>query len=60
VIGDGSTVYKFESITNDPGDVWDAAETYPGGFRIENAVKGTRLRDLCDLVGSMGAGTEIT
>jgi len=60
IIGDGETVYKFEGITLDPGDIWDAAETYPGGFKIENAVKGTRLRDLCDLVGGMGAGTEIT
>jgi DMSO/TMAO reductase YedYZ molybdopterin-dependent catalytic subunit len=59
VIGDGTTVYKYEAITNDPDDVWDAAETYPGGFKIENAVKGTRVRDLCDLVGGMGDGTEI-
>jgi len=59
VIGDGKTVYKFEGITNDPNDVWDAAETYPGGFKIANAVMGTRLRDLCELVGGMGAGTEI-
>ncbi|MGB4377511.1 MAG: S-layer homology domain-containing protein [bacterium] len=59
VIGDGKTVYKFEGITNDPNDVWDPAETYPGGFKIANAVKGTRIRDLCELVGGMGAGTEI-
>jgi DMSO/TMAO reductase YedYZ molybdopterin-dependent catalytic subunit len=58
VIGDGKTVYKFEGITNDPNDVWDPAETYPGGFKIANAVKGTRIRDLCELVGGMGAGTE--
>jgi DMSO/TMAO reductase YedYZ molybdopterin-dependent catalytic subunit len=60
VIGDGTTVYKFEGITMNPDDLWDEAETYPGGFKIENAVKGTRLRDLCDLVGGMGADTEIT
>jgi DMSO/TMAO reductase YedYZ molybdopterin-dependent catalytic subunit len=59
VIGDGTVVYKFEGITNDPDDIWDAAETYPGGYKIENAVKGTRIKDLCDLVGGMGAGTEI-
>ena len=59
VIGDGSTVYRFEGITLDPEDIWDADETYPGGYKIENAVKGTRIRDLCDLVGGMGAGTEI-
>lgn len=60
VIGDGTTVYRYEGITNNPDDVWDAAETYPGGYKIANAVKGTRIKDLCDLVGGMGAGTDIT
>ena len=59
VIGDGSTVYKFEGINFLPNDIWDANETYPGGFKIENAVKGTRIRDLTDLAGGMGSGTEI-
>ncbi len=59
VIGDGTTVYRFEGITNNPDDVWDENETYPGGFKIENAVKGTRIRDLCNFMGGMGAGTEI-
>lgn len=59
IIGDGTTVYRYEGITNNPDDVWDADETYPGGFKIANAIKGTRIRDLCDLVGGMGAGTEI-
>jgi len=59
VIGDGITLYRYEGITNDPDDVWDAAETYPGGFKVANAVKGTRVRDLCSLVGGMGAGTDI-
>ncbi|MGI6307775.1 MAG: hypothetical protein ACOX1X_04070 [Dethiobacteria bacterium] len=59
VIGDGATVYKFEGITNNPDDIWDADETYPGGYKIANAVKGTRIRDLCERVGGMGAGTEI-
>ncbi len=59
VIGDGTTVYRYEGITNNPDDVWDADETYPGGYKIANAVKGTQIQDLCDLVGGMGAGTEI-
>jgi len=59
VIGDGSTVYRFEGINFVPNDIWDANETYPGGFKIENAVKGTRIRDLTDLAGGMGSGTEI-
>ena len=59
VIGDGTTVYKYEGITGNPSNIWDPEETYPGGFKIANAVKGTRVRDLCDLVGGMGTGTEI-
>jgi len=59
VVGDGTTEYRYEGITNNPADVWDQAETYPGGFKIENAIKGTRVRDLCDLIGGMGSGTEI-
>jgi PKD repeat protein/frataxin-like iron-binding protein CyaY/DMSO/TMAO reductase YedYZ molybdopterin-dependent catalytic subunit len=59
VIGDGSTVYKFEAITGNTSNIWDPEETYPGGFKIENAVKGSRLNDLCDIVGGMGTGTEI-
>ncbi|MFO7151805.1 MAG: S-layer homology domain-containing protein [Bacillota bacterium] len=59
VIGDGKRVYRFEGVTFDPNNLWDPEETYPGGFKIENAVKGTRLRDLCELVGGMGSGTEI-
>jgi len=59
VIGDGKIVYKFEGITNNPDDVWAADGSYPGGFKIEDAIKGTRIRDLCSLVDHMGAGTEI-
>ncbi|MBN2238665.1 MAG: hypothetical protein JW712_02740, partial [Dehalococcoidales bacterium] len=59
VIGDGVTTYKFEGITQNPDDIWDEDETCPGGYKIENAVKGTRLSDLCDLVGGMGEGTDI-
>ena len=59
VIGDGTTVYRYEGITNNPDDVWDADETYPGGYKVANAVKGSRIKDLCELVGGMGAGTEI-
>ena len=59
VIGDGETIYRFEGITNNPDDVWAADGSYPGGFKIEDAIKGTRVRDLCELVGGMGTGTEI-
>ncbi len=59
VIGDGTTVYKFEAITGNPADVWDANETYPGGYKISNAVKGTKIKDLVELVGGMGSGTDV-
>ena len=60
VIGDGITAYKFEGLTLNPSDLWDPEETYPGGFKISNVVKGTRVHDLAELVGGMGSGTTIT
>jgi PKD repeat protein len=59
VYGDGVTHYKFEAITNNPSDLWDPAETYPGGYKVDNVVKGTSIRDLCELVGGMGSGTDL-
>ena len=41
-------------------NLWDPEETYPGGFKISNVVKGSRVRDLAELVGGMGSGTTIT
>jgi DMSO/TMAO reductase YedYZ molybdopterin-dependent catalytic subunit len=58
VIGDGTTVYKFQGITFDPDDLWDENENLED-YKIANAVKGTRIKDLCELVGGMGAGTDI-
>ena len=40
VIGDGTTVYKFEGLTLNPSNLWDPEETYPGGYKISNVVKG--------------------
>jgi len=60
VIGDGVTHYRFQGITGDPEDLWDPNETK--GMdppKIDNAVKGTRVKELCDLVGGMGTGTDI-
>ncbi|MGI6413027.1 MAG: hypothetical protein ACOXZ5_05130 [Syntrophomonadaceae bacterium] len=59
VIGDGETVYKFQGVTFDPDDIWDENETGKGGYKIANAIKGTRIKDLCSLVGDMGTGTEV-
>jgi DMSO/TMAO reductase YedYZ molybdopterin-dependent catalytic subunit len=60
VIGDGSKEYKFQGTTNDPTDLWSPGDETKGGFKIVNAVMGTRVRDICELVGGMGSGTEIT
>ena len=60
VIGDGTTAYKFEGLTMNASNLWDPEETYPGGFKISNVVKGSRVRDLAELVGGMGSGTTIT
>jgi DMSO/TMAO reductase YedYZ molybdopterin-dependent catalytic subunit len=60
VIGDGTTVYKFEGLTMNASNLWDPEETYPGGFKVSNAVKGSRVRDLVELVGGMGSGTTVT
>ena len=60
VIGDGTTAYKFEGLTMNASNLWDPEETYPGGFKISNVVKGSRVHDLAELVGGMGSGTTIT
>jgi len=60
VIGDGITAYKFEGLTLNPSNLWDPEETYPGGYKISNVVKGTPVHDLAELVGGMGSGTTIT
>lgn len=59
VIGDGETEYKYESITNNPDDIWGADQNFAGGFKIKSVVKGTLVRDLVDLVGGMEPGTSI-
>jgi len=53
-------VYHFQGPTFDPDDLWNPAEdknAIPG--KTYGAVKGTSIKDLCDLVGGMSEGTEI-
>ena len=59
VIGDGVTQYRYQGVTNDPTDIWGVNDETKGGFKISNAVKGTRVYDLVQLVGGMGEGTDI-
>ena len=61
VIGDGVTHYQYQGLTLDPDDLWDPNETK--GMtppKIDNAIKGTKVLDLCNLVGGMEPGTEVT
>jgi PKD repeat protein len=59
VYGDGATHYYMEGpvMNGSYPDKWDTSENYP---EIQNkdfgAVKGTNLRDVCDLVGGMESG----
>ncbi len=61
VIGDGVTRYQYQGLTLDPDDLWDPTETKGmNPPKIDNAIKGTKVRDLCNLVGGMDPGTEVT
>ncbi|MBN1191767.1 MAG: hypothetical protein JXA46_18595 [Dehalococcoidales bacterium] len=56
VLGDGTTHYYHQGPVFE-GDVWDPSETV--NLKDKGAVKGTAVRDLCDLVGGMEAGGEV-
>ena len=58
VQGDGVTHYYHQGpVFNSPPGPWDENET--ANLKDKGAVKGTDVRDLCDLVGGMSAGDEI-
>ncbi len=60
VIGDGVTHYQYQGVTFDPTDLWDPTETQGmNPPKIDNAIKGTKVKDLVELVGGMGTGTDI-
>lgn len=56
VKGDGTTHYYHQGPVFE-GDVWDPAENI--NLKDKGAVKGTDVRDLCDLVGGMEEGGEV-
>ncbi len=56
VQGDGVTHYYHQGPVFE-GDVWDPDETV--NLKDKGAVKGTDVRDLCELVGSMSTGEEV-
>ena len=56
VYGDGVTHYYHQGPVFE-GDVWDPGETV--NLKDKGAVKGSNIRDLCDLVGGMAPGGEL-
>jgi hypothetical protein len=56
VYGDGVTHYYHQGPVFE-GDVWDPGETF--NLKDKGAVKGTSVRNLCDVVGGMPPGSEL-
>jgi hypothetical protein len=56
VYGDGTTHYYHQGPVFE-GDVWDPGETI--NLKDKGAVKGTDIKDLCDLAGGMNPGSEV-
>jgi DMSO/TMAO reductase YedYZ molybdopterin-dependent catalytic subunit len=60
VKGDGTTRYYTQGPTWDPDNLWDPDEICPAdSLKDKGALKGTDLRDLCDLVGGAAHGDTI-
>ena len=59
VIGDGITHYYSQGPTFNDSDLWDNAEWQNVDTRDWGAVKGTDLKNICNLVGGMSAGETV-
>ena len=59
VVGDGITHYYSQGPTFNDSDLWDNAEWQNVDTRDWGAVKGTDLKDICNLVGGMSAGEKV-
>ena len=57
VQGDGVTHYFHQGPTFDDNNLWDPSETV--NLKDQGAVKGTDLKDLCNLVGGMASGDSV-
>ncbi len=49
---------RFQGPTFDPDDLWNPEEDKNPG-KVDEVVKGTSIRDLCDLVGGVQEGGEV-
>ncbi len=56
VQGDGHTHYYLQGPVFE-GDMWDPLETT--NLKDKGAVKGTNIKDICELVGGMSPGDEV-
>lgn len=57
VQGDGVTEYYHQGPSFDTANLWDPSETV--NLKPKGALKGTDLKDLCDLVGGMSPGDTV-
>ena len=61
VQGDGTTHYYTEGPTFDPANLWDPTEICPppDSLKDKGALKGTDLKDICNLVGGAVHGDTV-
>ena len=59
MLGDGTTHYYSQGPTFDDANLWDDAESLNIDTRDWGAVKGTDLKNICNLVGGMSAGETV-
>ena len=58
VLGNETVPYRIQGPTFDRDDLWNPAED-KNPAKVEDAVLGTAIRDLCDLVGGMNPGDRV-
>jgi len=56
--GEEGVRLRFQGPTMDPDDLWNPAEDKNPG-KVDEVVRGTSIKDLCDLVGGAPEGAEI-
>ncbi len=56
--GENGVRLRFQGPTFDPNDLWNPAEDKNPG-KVDEVVRGTSIKDLCDLIGGAPEGSEI-
>ena len=58
--GDNGIRLRFQGPTFDPEDLWNPAEDlHIDPAKVDDVVRGTAIKDLCDLVGGVPEGWEV-